>query len=501
MCDMNEFNELKEMQRIAHVGSWYWDAETDENQVSEEMCRIFGREAVPPFAQQSGTIFLSEIWQQLNTAVQETVRTGTGYNLELPALREDGTPIWINTRGEAVRDANGKVVGLRGTVQDITERKQAGFLLRDSMLMNKALFEKAAYAVALAKLPDGIFVEVNEEWIRLFGYSKDEAIGKTSLESGCKPNSVVREHIVAELKKEGHVRNVEVILIPKNGVALTMLADINLFTVGGQEYLLSITQDITEKKRAETKLSESEQMLDFAMKLAHMGSWNINLLDKTAHRTLEHDRIFGYESLLPEWNYDMFLDHVLESDRDEVDRHFNEAIASETDWNFECCIRRNDGEVRWILVAGSPQRDDQGKVNSMTGIVQDITRHKRLEQAMQDKNVELERSMIAAEKANLAKSHFLSSMSHELRTPLNAILGFARLMEAGIPPPTETQSKRLQQIIKGGWYLLELINEILDLSLIESGNLSLTGESVSLAEVMLECRDMIEPLAKKAASG
>jgi len=78
-------------------------------------------------------------------------------------------------------------------------------------------------------------------------------------------------------------------------------------------------------------------------------------------------------------------------------------------------------------------------------------------------------------KANLAKSDFLSSMSHELRTPLNAILGFAQLMESDSPPPTSSQKESIGQILQAGWYLLELINEILDLALIESGKLSMSG--------------------------
>ncbi|MGZ5601451.1 MAG: ATP-binding protein [Methylobacter sp.] len=101
------------------------------------------------------------------------------------------------------------------------------------------------------------------------------------------------------------------------------------------------------------------------------------------------------------------------------------------------------------------------------------------------------------ESANLAKSDFLSRMSHELRTPLNAILGFAQLLESGNPPPTETQILRLDQILKAGWYLLELINEILDLAVIESGKLSLSRESVSLIDVIHECRGMIEAQAQQ----
>jgi CheY-like chemotaxis protein len=109
--------------------------------------------------------------------------------------------------------------------------------------------------------------------------------------------------------------------------------------------------------------------------------------------------------------------------------------------------------------------------------------------------------MAVAEKANRAKTDFLSGMSHELRTPLNAILGFAQLMASGSPAPTPPQKRNLDQILKAGWYLLELINEILDLALIESGKVTLSREPVSLIEVMLECRAMIEPQAQKRGIG
>jgi signal transduction histidine kinase/AmiR/NasT family two-component response regulator/flagellar basal body-associated protein FliL len=99
--------------------------------------------------------------------------------------------------------------------------------------------------------------------------------------------------------------------------------------------------------------------------------------------------------------------------------------------------------------------------------------------------------------ANQAKSEFLSRMSHELRTPLNAILGFSELLEIGPPRLTDSQNVRLQQISKAGWYLLELINQILDLAVIESGKVTLSQEPVSLVDVMRDCQAMIEPQAQK----
>jgi len=117
--------------------------------------------------------------------------------------------------------------------------------------------------------------------------------------------------------------------------------------------------------------------------------------------------------------------------------------------------------------------------------------------ALQKSHQELKIAKLAAEKANCAKSDFLSSMSHELRTPLNAILGFAQLLEISLPLPTAIQANRLNQITTAGWYLLELINEILDLAMIESGKVMLSLEPVSLLEIMLECQAMIETQAQQ----
>jgi len=137
----------------------------------------------------------------------------------------------------------------------------------------------------------------------------------------------------------------------------------------------------------------------------------------------------------------------------------------------------------------------------MFAAARDVTERKQLDRVLQEKNVELESAKLAAEKANLAKSDFLSSMSHELRTPLNAILGFGQLMESDSPPPSPAQKESIAQILQAGWHLLKLINDILDLEKVESRQVSLSREPVSLAEVMHECQTMIEPLAQQRGTG
>ena len=129
--------------------------------------------------------------------------------------------------------------------------------------------------------------------------------------------------------------------------------------------------------------------------------------------------------------------------------------------------------------------------------VRDITVSKHIDQILHKRNVDLQIAKMVAEKANLSKSDFLSRMSHELRSPLNAILGFAQLMESESPPPTPSQQGSIERILQAGWHLLNLINEILDLAKIESGKFSLSPEPVSLAEVFVECRAMVEGQAGK----
>ena len=144
-------------------------------------------------------------------------------------------------------------------------------------------------------------------------------------------------------------------------------------------------------------------------------------------------------------------------------------------------------------------RADDGSPMGMIAIVRDITQRKLLDQLLHEKNADLERATAVAEKANRVKSEFLSNMSHELRTPLNGILGFAQLIESGATPPTACQKRSLDQILRAGWYLLELINELLDLAQIESGKIMFSLEPVSLAAVLSDCQTMVGPQAAQRA--
>ena len=251
-----------------------------------------------------------------------------------------------------------------------------------------------------------------------------------------------------------------------------------------------IALDITERKRTEAALRETEQhfqaLSEASLEIGYRMSADWSTMQPMNGRQL----VESSDRPLTDWAW---LDQNLPPDEHaRIRKAISDAIASKSLFELEHRVVRPDGSIGWSLSRAVPILDENQSLVTWFGAASDITERKRIE-------LNLIEATTVAEKANEAKSDFLSNMSHELRTPLNAILGFAQLLESGDPVPTPAQKRNLEQIIKGGWYLLDLVTGLLDLSQIESGKLSLTQESVSLAEVMLECRAMIEPQASERA--
>ncbi len=169
-------------------------------------------------------------------------------------VHKDGSTFWANVVVTALHDTTDKLVGFSKITRDVTERKQAEQALHESERKFFLLFEKAAFGAALAKLPDGLFLEVNEAFERMLGYSKQEAIGKTSLELGINPDVETRAQVVAELQQRGFVRDIELKLYTKSGEARIFSNNINMIEFGGQNYVLTTIQDITDRKRAEEEI-------------------------------------------------------------------------------------------------------------------------------------------------------------------------------------------------------------------------------------------------------
>jgi PAS domain S-box-containing protein len=254
-------------------------------------------------------------------------------------------------------------------------------------------------------------------------------------------------------------------------------------------YLL-IATDNTVRKDVEDKRLWAEE--SFQLMVESVEDCAIIMLDQEGRVKSWNtgaQRIQGYDAkeIIGQHNSRFFSQEDIDINKPE--RTLQEAAAvgrsEDNGWRV-----RKDGSTFWANVVMTAIRDSSGALRGYATLERDMSERRRVE-------AELNQAKGTAEAANLAKSEFLSSMSHELRTPLNAILGFAQLMDSEVPAPTMAQKVSIDQILQAGWYLLALINEVLDLSLIESGRLSLSPEKMSLAEVLTDCQAMMEPLAKK----
>lgn len=285
-----------------------------------------------------------------------------------------------------------------------------------------------------------------------------------------------------------------------------------------------------EKKLAEDKLAQAEakyrslvETIPAIVYIATLDGTNRFLYVSSRIKTL------GFPS--DEWlnDPDILLARTYAEDRRHMLDERARSRATGAPLRCEYRLLSRDGSVLWFRDEASVVRDESGRSLFLQGILVDITESKlaeaelrqhryRLEELVAKRTDELarlneelrrdiaQRKLIEteltkaktdAEKANLAKSDFLSSMSHELRSPLNVMLGFAQLMESSSPPPTFTQMTMLKEINAAGWYLLELINKILDLATIESGKLVVSQEPMCMGDVMVECRTMVEPQAQE----
>jgi PAS domain S-box-containing protein len=168
--------DLIEAQRLGRIGSWRWDARTGVTVGSAEFFRIFGLDPsvdqIPPFTSQRGILYPDESWDKVRDVGQEAMRTGVGYELDVEALAS-GRRIWITTRGEAVRNETGEVVGLRGTVQNITARKRAEAATRENAGRIQAAITAIPFPLML-HAEDGEVMGLSRRWTDLTGYSREE---------------------------------------------------------------------------------------------------------------------------------------------------------------------------------------------------------------------------------------------------------------------------------------------------------------------------------------
>jgi PAS domain S-box-containing protein len=396
----------------------------------------------------------------------------------------------------------------------VTEVQRQEALLKTGALQN-AIFNSANFS-SIATDENGVIQIFNVGAEKMLGYSAAEVVDKVTPADISDPDEVIARAKELSLELETPItpgfealvfkarREIEDIYeltyIRKDGsrfpalVSVTALRDDRDEIIG---YLL-IGTDNTARKRVEAEQKVLDQRLrDQQFYTRSLFESNIDAIMTTDPAGIITDVNKQMEALTGSTRDELigapFKNYFTDPERAQASIKL--ALTEKKVTNYELTARDWDGRETVVSFNATTFYDRDRKLQGVFAAARDVTELKRFEQTLKENNDELGAAKVAAEEANLAKSEFLSSMSHELRSPLNAILGFAQLMESDAPPATERQKANIGQILQAGWHLLKLINEILDLAKIESGQVPLSPEPVALSDVLLECRGMIEPQA------
>jgi PAS domain S-box-containing protein len=436
---------------------------------------------------------------------------------ELTYIRKDGSRFPAIVSVTALRDAQGTIIGYLLIGTDNTARKQAEEALVRAGALQTAIFNSANFS-SIATDAQGVIQIFNVGAERMLGYTAADVVDKITPANISDPQEVIEraESLSMELgeaispgfealvfKASRGIEDIyELTYIRKDGsrfaaiVSVTALRDAQGTIIG---YLL-IGTDNTARKQVEAEQALLDQSLrDQQFYTRSLIESNIDALMTTDPRGIISDVNHQMEKLTGCTRDELigapFKNYFTDQTRAEagIKRVLREGKVT----NYELTALARDGKETVVSYNATTFYDRDRNLKGVFAAARDVTDRKQFEHTLQINNVELESAKAAAEKANLAKSEFLSSMSHELRTPLNGVLGFAQLMQSETPPPTPSQQRSIQHILKGGWYLLRLINEILDLAMIESGKVTISSEPMCLAEVLQDCRGLIGAQADK----
>jgi PAS domain S-box-containing protein len=456
--------------------------------------------------------------------VADTLAHGTVQGLanHTVLIARDGREFDIADSCAPIRDAGNLVVGAVLVFRNVTSEYAAQLTLRDSSALVQTILSTVVDGIVTIHAQGGVVESVNPAIEHMFGYTAAELIGKgfgfLIPELDQDHHNVALAHYGVSDAARALGQGREVTGFRKDGSYFPLEIAVSEMTLRGQRYFTGILRDITARKQAEEALRKAGALQSAIFNSANFSSIAtdakgvIQIFNVGAERMLGYTALEVMNKITPAEISDpqevIARAKTLSTElRTQIAPGFEALVfkaARGIEDIYELTYIRKDGSRFPAVVSVTALRDAANTIIGYLLIGTDNTARKlveaeraHLDRALQIKNIELEAARATADKANMAKSEFLSSMSHELRSPLNAILGFAQLIESGQPTPTQTQAGSIEQILKAGWYLLTLINEVLDLALIESGRLSMSMEPVSLPEVLMDCQTMIEPLASK----
>jgi len=436
----------------------------------------------------NGTLSNKDIWQ-----------------LEGQAIKKNGETFWFLTVIKPSWNTENQVTGILGITRDITSEKRALIELQESEeRLQKIVNSETNYVLRTDLL--GKHTYWNKTFERDFGsmYEKEGIAYGDSLKSICDyHHQRTKEAVMACMMNPGSVHQVELDKPSKDRGTRTTLWDFVCLTDsnGNPTEMQCMGIDITDKRIAEEKvrkLSRAVEQIPLTVVITNLEG-NIEYANPYTFHTTGYTQ----EELLGK------NPKVLKSGETTLEeyQHLWGNITHGKEWKGIFHNRKKDGTYYWEQATIGPIMNDDGVITHYIAIKEDITERKRIQDELKDLNLHLEEkikertldlenanvSLINANKeaqeANKAKIDFLSKMSHELRTPMNSILGFGQLLQMGELTPV--QEKGVQHILDSGKHLLNLINEVLDISRIESGRISISVEPIEVYEVINEIKDSL----------
>ena len=471
-----EFN-LKDVQQKSGLGSWQYDPVHQQALWSKEMFVIFGRDPQlgPPNYAEHKEMIHPDDFHIFDEAVKEAVEKGKPYLLELRLIRPDKVKRTIITICEPRLDASGSVAELKGTVQDVTERKQAEDALRDSQHRLTGIIEGTRVGTWEWNVQTGETV-FNEEWAAIIGYTLDE-LSPVSIETWQKyahPDDLQKSRELLEKHFSGgsDYYEFESRMRHKNGQLVWVLdrGRVASWTENRKPlWMFGTHQDITERKMMEKGLFEATALLSNITNSNPDAIYSKDLDGRYILFNNAAARFVGKsaEEVLGRNDYSLFPSDVAEILM-EKDR---KVLMEGTIISFEEKVTNVAGLPISMLVTKGPLRDRMGNIMGIFGISRDITDRKQAED-------ELLKAKATAESANRAKSEFLANMSHEIRTPMNGLLGMTQLL--GMTDLSEEQLEYVAALKLSGKNLVSLVNDILDLAKIEAGKITIELAEFSL---------------------
>ena len=377
--------DLTEAQRLAQVGSWGWDPKTDTVTWSEELYRIAGMDPSMPAVsyKDHSKLYTAESWERLRPAVEDALRTGRPYELDLQMIRVDGARRWLIAHGEAHRDASGAVVQLRGTVQDITGRKRIEEALRESEeRLRLAIQAGKMFAYEWDATTD--VVVRSPESAQILGI--DEGTPLTGQQVLANVHADDRERLkaaITALTTETPYLEISYRIVRPDSTLIWVERNsrAHFDDQGRMLRIVGMVADVTERKKAEQALREGEERLHLAIQAGGMYAYEWDPLTDRVIRSAECVDILGKDEPLQITRRELTT-RVHPDDREQFAANRSQPTSEHPNSQMTYRVLRHDGSVVWLEKRARAFFDDQGRMLRTIGVVADITARKHAEQAL-----------------------------------------------------------------------------------------------------------------------